>query len=513
MIVYGRLDLLRSSVWFASSVMKKPFIIMSSESVTDSSIEASGLHSASDLKVGISAFGSYMLGVGTLIGSMAWLIHGTMIERAGALPSIAAWILGAVTMLPLALVIAELASIYPFAGGPYVYKVEAFKLIMPHKDASLFGFLSGWLYWIAMMTGLAFMTNGLSDLLSQWFLKGEESSWLCFLVSFALLVLATLINLTRVSTSSRVVNLLTIFKFFMAFFFLFLVISAQGPSPDNLLHNTKASDPISFLQEMNKVLLLCAVAYSGLEVVSCTASETDGASRSVPAAILKTLFTVAAFYIFLAFAVGISMNFSGPEAALRPDQATCPAVLGVLCGPLWGSIMGAFVIVSIFSCSVGAVMSNARVSYSMAKSGVFPRVFSDVNASAGVPVYSLWFQLLFVSLIALISRLAYMNGLTGNAYAFLGEVYGVLYSFLAAMYGVSLLILRFKAPQLKRPFRIGRSGNVLAVFVSILVFLIFGYLCLFCAHWTHQLTGLILLLSGIPVYRLCCRLNLRGNHR
>ncbi|HMO21287.1 MAG TPA: amino acid permease, partial [Candidatus Melainabacteria bacterium] len=105
---------------------------------------------------------------------------------------------------------------------------------MPYKDASLFGFLSGWLYWIAMMTGLAFMTNGLSDLLSQWFLKGEESSWLCFLISFSLLVLATFINLARVSTSSLVVNLLTTFKFFMVFFFLFLVLFAQAPSAANL---------------------------------------------------------------------------------------------------------------------------------------------------------------------------------------------------------------------------------------------------------------------------------------
>lgn len=481
---------------------------MNSDSIV--SLEASAEPSSSELKVGISAFGSYMLGVGTLIGSMAWLIHGTLIERAGALPSIAAWILGAATMLPLALVIAELASIYPLAGGPYVYKVEAFKLIMPHKDASLFGFLSGWLYWIAMMTGLAFMTNGLSDLLSQWFLKGEENSWFCFLISFALLVLATVINLARVSTSSRVVNLLTLFKFFMALFFLVLVLSTQGPSIANLFYNTRASasDPFSFLQDMNKVLLLCAVAYSGLEVVSCTASETASASRNVPSAILKTLFTVAAFYIVLSFAVGISMNLSGPDAILRPEQATCPAVLGVLRGPFWGSVMGVFVIVSIFSCSVGAVMSNARVSYSMAKSGVFPRVFSALSASSGVPVYSLWFQLLFVSLIAFVSRLACSYGLAGNAYAFLGEVYGVLYSFLAAMYGVSLLILRFKAPQLKRPFRIGKSGNRLAVFVSTLVFLIFGYLCLFCAHWTHQVTGILLLLTGIPVYRLCRRLNL-----
>lgn len=460
----------------------------------------------SELKVGISAFGSHMLGVGTLIGSLAWLIHGTLLERAGALPCVVAWVLGAVIMLPLALVIAELASIYPAAGGPYVYKLEAFKKIFPHKDASLLGFLSGWLYWIAMMTGLAFMINGLSDLVSKWFLAGDSDSWIAFSVSMAMVVLATLINQARVQVGSSIINSLTLFKFFMAFAFCALVFFSDSASFNNLLVNTVTFEGSSFWGDVSKILLLTMVAYSGLEVVSCTSSETDGAERSVPAAVIKTLVSVAVIYIFLSVAVSASMVFPGAGASsLKAADATCPNVLASLYGNVAGKVMGAGVILSIFACSVGAVMSNARISYSMAKNKVFPAIFAYVHPVTGVPAYSLWIQLLFVLVLAFGSRLASVTGLTGNAYAFMGEVYGVLYSFLAAMYGVSLIILRYKAPELDRPFRIGKQGNGLAIFVSAVVLLIFSYLCLFCAHWTHQLTGVALLLAGIPIYKLSCR--------
>jgi hypothetical protein len=46
-----------------------------------------------NMRIGIGSFSSWMLGVGGIIGSMAWLFHSYMIARAGAFAAVSAWIL------------------------------------------------------------------------------------------------------------------------------------------------------------------------------------------------------------------------------------------------------------------------------------------------------------------------------------------------------------------------------------------------------------------------------------
>src|SRR5262245_16457974 len=77
-------------------------------------------HNSGGLKVGITAFGGWMVGVGSIIGSMAWLMHGPMLARAGTLPCILAWTIAAIATVPLAMILMELSSMFPDAGGPYV---------------------------------------------------------------------------------------------------------------------------------------------------------------------------------------------------------------------------------------------------------------------------------------------------------------------------------------------------------------------------------------------------------
>jgi amino acid transporter len=48
---------------------------------------------------------------------------------------------------------------FPQAGGPYVYKFYALKRLVPGSGEML-GFLTGWLFWIAIIVGLACMANG-----------------------------------------------------------------------------------------------------------------------------------------------------------------------------------------------------------------------------------------------------------------------------------------------------------------------------------------------------------------
>lgn len=120
----------------------------------------------SGMQVGIDAFGAWAIGVGSTIGSYAFLIHGSMIAQAGPLASVLSWLAAAAMSVPLALLLAELSSLFPSAGGPYVYKYFALKRLIP-GTGEMFGFLTGWMFWIYVVVSYACMSNGFANLLSN----------------------------------------------------------------------------------------------------------------------------------------------------------------------------------------------------------------------------------------------------------------------------------------------------------------------------------------------------------
>ena len=88
----------------------------------------------------------FVLGISSVIGSGIFL---TPSQIAGHLPTplliLLVWAIGGVITLTGALTFAELGSMFPEAGGVYVYLKEAY--------GGLFGFLYGWVYLVVITSG------------------------------------------------------------------------------------------------------------------------------------------------------------------------------------------------------------------------------------------------------------------------------------------------------------------------------------------------------------------------
>ncbi len=458
------------------------------------------------MKVEITAFGAWMVGVGSIIGSMAWLIHGPMLARAGTLPCIVAWVIAGVSTLPLALILMELSSMFPKAGGPYVYKYYALKRLIPGKG-ELLGFLTGWLFWMAAIVGLACMSNGLTNLLSSMFYGGPANSpiWFGPVIISSLFGLSTVLNLLPVGKASRINNLFTLLKFAMAIGFALLVVTSGHASIDRVMQVVSPSGQTNFFANVGSVLMLAMAGFSFIEISGCTSAETANARKVVPKAMLLTLVTVSAMYIGMCIAISMSSPFvlnADKSTLVVPStsvQATCPAIAGLLGGTLAGQLFAGCVIASIFGCAFIALLGVARVSYSMAETKLFPVQFGKLD-HRGVPRYALWFQFWCLCIIGIGANLLCRSGLFADAYTFLGETFGFMYAFVAMLYGVCLVSLRYTDTSMQRDFRIGKSGNSLAWILSTITVGIWGFSAFFCVQWTHQLAGVAILLAGIPIY-------------
>ncbi len=372
----------------------------------------------------------------------------------------------------------------------------------------MIGFLTGWLFWMAAIVALACMSNGLANLLCSIFYGSTANSpiWFGPAVIFALFGATTVGNLLPVGKAASINNVFTVMKLLMAVGFGLLVACTGQMNFERILAVTSPQGEVSLWKNVGSVLMIAMAGFSFLEVSGCTSAETADARRVVPKAMGLTLITVTFMYVGMCIAISCVSNF-----VLSPDrstlvvpgtafQATCPSLAGMLGGPIVGNIFTGCVVASIVGCAFVALLAVARVSYSMAKTKLFPAQFALLDVKTSVPRYALWFQFWCLCIIGIGANLLSRTGVFSDAYTFLCETFGFMYAFVAMLYGICLISLRYTDPHMERAFRIGAKGNIMAWIVCLVTIAIWTFSAFFCVNWTHQVAGILILLSGIPIY-------------
>src|SRR5438128_7575262 len=130
-----------------------------------------------------------------------------------------------------------------------------------------------------------------------------------------------------------------------------------------------------------------------------------------------------------------------PGPRLWPVVRTAAAAMTVLFGPGAAGAMAFGIMVSTFGCVNGLILSGARVSFAMARDGLFFRRLDRLN-SAAVPANALWAQALWASVLAL-------SGSYSDLLEYVISVDILFYVLLV----VAVIVLRRRRPDLPRPFR------------------------------------------------------------
>lgn len=395
---------------------------------------------------------------------------------------------------------------FPTAGGPYYYKYYALKRLIPGMG-EMIGFLTGWLFWICLIVGFSCMSCGLVNLLSASIWGSSDKSPLYFGPAVIVLLFGstTLLNLRPIRQAAWINNIFSAAKLLMAIGFAALVIANPSSDISRVFMATSPSGCSNFLANISSVFMIALAGFAGLDFAGCTSSETKDAKKSVPTAIIWTLLTVTLIYVAVCIATAAAANYM-----LSPDKSTllisgtnvhadCPGIAGYINGA-GGKLFTAAIVASIIGCSFTGILGLARVSYSMAKTNLFPAQFAQVCSASGIPRYALWFQFFCLCLIAVSANLLSRTKLFPDAYTFLGETFGFMYAFLAIIYCICVVSLRYTDPAMERAFRIGKSGNLLVWIVALLNTGIWSYAAFFCVKLDHQIAGIFFLLSGLPIY-------------
>jgi basic amino acid/polyamine antiporter, APA family len=232
------------------------------------------------------------------------------------------------------------------------------------------------------------------------------------------------------------------------------------------------------------MLALQAVVYTvdGWDGVIYFGEEIRNPGREVPRAIFGSVFSVMVIYLLINAAVLYILPMNEIAGNIFSLGAAVQQVFGRFGDPVIRSIM----IVSLFSCLNANQLFCSRILYRMSTDGLFFRRAGAVNPG-GTPTVGL--------LLSTAVGVAFVLGSFDRVVAMLSFFFVANYT----LSYVSLFILRYKEPELPRPYRAwGYPWTTGAALIGSVVFLVGSILT---DRDNAPLAALMLVVS-YPVYRI-----------
>jgi APA family basic amino acid/polyamine antiporter len=160
-------------------------------------------------------------------------------------------------------------------------------------------------------------------------------------------------------------------------------------------------------------------------------------------------------------------------------------------GSVGGLLMAFAILLSSFGCDNGLILAGARVYYAMAKDGLFFRSVAKLHPTYKTPAVSLMVQMVWTCVLC-------VSGSYGQLLDYI--IFAALLFYMLTIFG--LFVLRYKHPEAERPYRAIGYPILPAVYIVVALFIDVVLL-----RYKPQFTwpGLIIVLSGIPVYFLWSR--------
>ncbi|MHC4203378.1 MAG: APC family permease [Planctomycetota bacterium] len=397
------------------------------------------------------------------------------------------WALGGLLALCGALCVAELAAALPRAGGEYVYLREAYGP-MP-------AFLSGWTSFFLGFSAPLAVAGYIAALylLTPFGLADDNANLVIKITAAAIIIVITLPNLVGHRQSAWTQNLTTLLKFGL---FVALVVLA-------FLFGKGRLENITEGQSIGKVQLGTAAtqlfyvmfAYSGWNAASYLAGEVKSPARILP----RSLLLGTGLVIMLYLAINLVFAYAVPLADVGFDNAEQVPQLAVqkLFGPKASSVFSVLLGLTFLATVSAFIITGPRIYYAMAKDSLFPSIAAKVSQKGRVPVYAMLAQ----SVCAITILFAIKNFRDLYQYAAVGlSVFAML--FIAAVY-----VLRWRRPEMERPFRVPGYPIVPAIFMSVILFMtVFAF-----KQWrVPSIYSLGSILMGIPVYYIWSLVRRRG---
>lgn len=420
----------------------------------------------------ITLFDAILLIVGNVVGAGIFTTSGFLAKE---LPDpflfVGIWILGGVLTICGALTYAELAALFPLAGGDYQFIKAAY--------GRWAGFLLGWTsFWIIGPGSTAALSLALVSYLQGFFHLGSILQGK--LLATGIIAAFSLINIRGVrpgGTTQDIVTMGTLASLVLILLSGFLMGNGDW---GNFTAATggKTSWTVLFSTPMIAVIF----TYSGWFASAYIGSEIHNPQRNLPLSLIIGTCIVMVLYTLM----NMLYLYSMPIPVLKGSINVVQTSVEHLFSPSLAGFASIPIILAIAASINATILTGARVCYAMADDATFWPTFRELHPLYNTPCTAILSQSLIATIMILLGSFAELLS---------SVVFVMILTSIAT--GVALFVLRKRQPNLTRPFKTWGYPFVPLVFIG--TYTIIGIKIVFANPFT-SLAGLAIALSGLPFF-------------
>ena len=354
--------------------------------------------------------------VGTVIGSGVFKKARNVSENVPEFGlAMSVWVLGGVLAMLGAFAIAEVAVLFPRAGGNYVFLREAY--------GRMAGFLWGWVeFWIIRSASIAALAAMFSESFHDFLrgaLHGDSSVevlgfWPRQLLTACVILGLTAVNIrgTRIGGGLQVVvTAVKVASLLLLIVLPFAVLAAvsEPTHPPRVAHLSPPwpSGWLGVDDWANYGAALVGVlwAYHGWMNIGPVAGEVVRPNRNIPLALFAGITLLIVLYCGANF--GYYLVIPRDQMKELKDTTVATEYCLRLLGPFGAMLASAIIMTSVFGSLNGNLLVGPRVFFAMGADGLAPKFLNRLHARYGTPaaatlVLAGWSCLLVIGLGALL---------------------------------------------------------------------------------------------------------------
>ncbi|HDZ26858.1 hypothetical protein LCGC14_0649300 [marine sediment metagenome] len=442
----------------------------------------------------LGLFDSTSLVIGAVIGSGIFMTAGFIAEY---LPSpglmLIVWLVGGLITTSGALSFAELAAMFPKAGGQYIYIREAY--------GPWAGFFFGWgFFWFIMCGGIATLGVAFAEFVGYFIPALSTQSYIFQinvlgssyslstgqLVAVGSILILSAVNYFGIKTGVVIQNIFTFLRIAAigAFVIFGLTIGKKaGITNFGQLFSVETGLSFDTLMSLFGLALIAVLwTFDGWYSPTCTAEEIKKPERNLPLSLIMGTLGITLIYFLMNLVYIMALPIDKMKGVTRIGELAS----NQLFGPTVTHFFSAAIMISIFGCLSATIIYGPRVYYAMAKDNSFFKSMAYIHPRYRVPSKALIGQAIWSSLLCL-------SGTYKGLFEYV--VFALVIFF--ALTGFAVIVLRFKQPDRKRPYKTWGYPVIPLFFVII-------NLAVFCNIVINQplksTIGLIMLGIGIPAF-------------
>ena len=419
--------------------------------------------------------------VGMVIGGGVFFKPQAVYTLTGGAPGlgILAWIIAGIMTITAGLTAAEVSAAIPKTGGMMVYIEEIY--------GKKLGFLTGWmqtvLFFPATAAAIAVMFGQQAAILLN-------NPSLVMPMSIGVILLVGILNTFGSKTSGTIQTVSTVCKLIpLGLIIVFGFIKGSG---DNPVMSPLVAEGISPMGIIGQLLVAILFAYDGWINVGAIAGEMKNPGKDLPKAIIGGLSIVMAINVV----INLAYLWVLPASELAQYASPASIVAEKIFGPVGGKLINVGILVSVFGCLNGYLLTGPRIPYTLANQKVLPAMFGKLNKH-GVPANATLFMAVLSAIYALSGQFNLLSDLSMFA----------IWAFYTLTF-IGVIKLRKTQPDLERPYKVPFYPVIPIISICSGLFVVIDQLFLAGMKSSMiSLGGVIVTLIGLPVYAVMTKKN------